>query len=76
MFRIDREDPSLAKQLQHLEHINQFLCQITTAILLDNQAFESVWSTANEIYDRYHSTQVRLMSHPDFDASGTHALNA
>jgi len=73
MFRIDREDPSLAKQLHHLEHVNQFLCQITTAILLDNQTFESVWSTANEIYDRYHSTQV---SHPDFDASGTHALSA
>ena len=76
MFRIDREDPSLAKRLHHLEHINQFLCQIKTAILLNNQAFESVCSTANEIYDRYHSTQVRFMSHPDFDASGTHALSA
>ena len=76
MFRIDREDPSLAKQLHHLEHINQFLCQITTAILLDKQTFESVCSIANEIYDRYHPTQVRFMSHPDFDASGTHALSA
>jgi hypothetical protein len=75
MFRIDREDPSLAKQLHHLEHINQFLCQITTAILLDKQTFESVCSIANEIYDRYHSTQVRFMSHPDSDAS-THALSA
>jgi hypothetical protein len=76
MFRIDREDPSLAKQLHHLEHISQFLRQITSAILLDSQAFESVCSTANEIYDRYHSTQVRFMSHPDFDASGTPALSA
>ena len=76
MFRIDREGSSLAKQLHHLEHINQFLCHITTAILLDNQAFESVWSTANEIYDRYHSIQVRLMSHRDFDTSATNALSA
>jgi hypothetical protein len=77
MVRIEREDdPRLEKHLHHLEHMNQLLCQIATAILPGNGTFEKVWSTTNQIYDRYHSTPVRFMSQTDFDASGSRALSA
>jgi hypothetical protein len=77
MARIEREaDPRLEKHLHHLDHINQLLCQIATAILPGKGSFENVWSTTNQIYDRYHSTPVRFMSHPEFDASSTPALSA
>ena len=70
------EDPRFAKQLQRLEHVNQFICEIATAVISANDDFESVWSVANRVYDRYCSPKVRFMTRPDLDESERTALSA
>jgi len=75
MSTIIREDPKFAGQLHRLDHINQFLCEIATAILPGNDAFENVWSAANRICDQYYSPKVRFMRQPNFGRTTT-ALSA
>ena len=75
MSTIAREDRKFAGQLHRLDHINQFLCEIATAILPGNDAFENVWSTANRVCDQYYSPKVRFMSQPNFGRTTT-ALSA
>ena len=70
------EDPRFAKQLQRLEQVNQFVGQIATAVVAGNDDFESVWSVANRVYDRYCSPKVRFMTRPDLDESERAALSA
>ncbi len=76
MSPIVREDPKVAKQLNRLEHLNQLLSEIATAILPGNDAFESAWSAANRVYDRYYSPNMRFITRPGVDESGRTALSA
>jgi hypothetical protein len=70
------EDARFAKQLNRLDHFNRFLSEVGTAIVSGNDEFESVWSMANRVYDRYCSPKVRFMSRPDLDKTGRTALSA
>ena len=49
------EDPRFAKQLDGLNHRNQFIHEIASVILAGHDGFESVWSIANRVYDRHSS---------------------
>jgi hypothetical protein len=70
------EDARFAKQLNRLDHFNRFLSEVATAIVTGNDEFESVWSMANRVYDRYCSPKVRFMSRPDLDKTRRTALSA
>jgi hypothetical protein len=70
------EDSRFATQLSRLEHFNQFISGIATAIVAGNHDFESVWSIANRVYDRHCSSKVRFMTSPGLDQSGNAALSA
>ena len=70
------EDPRFGRQFKKLENFNQFISQIATAIVSGNDEFESVWTVANRVYDRYCSPKVTFMPRPDFDESGKAALSA
>jgi hypothetical protein len=52
------EDPRFAKQLDGLNHRNQFIRELATIILAGHDGFESVWSIANRVYDRHSSPQT------------------
>jgi hypothetical protein len=69
------EDPSLAKQLRRLEHFNQFIREVTAAVL-PGKDFESVWTIANRVYDRHCSSTVRFLARPGMDESRVTALSA
>jgi len=75
MSTIAREDRKFAGQLHRLDHINQFLCEIATAILPGNEAFENVWSAANRVCDQYYSPKVRVMGRSNYARTRT-ALSA
>lgn len=45
------EDPKFVKQLDMLDHRNQFVHELAIAILPGNRGFERVWSIANRVYD-------------------------
>ena len=47
------EDPRFVKQLDGLDYHNQFIRELASAILLENDAFEDVLSLANRVYDRH-----------------------
>jgi hypothetical protein len=47
------EDPKFVKQLDMLDHRNQFIRELAIAILPDRAGFESVSSIANRVYDRH-----------------------
>lgn len=49
------EDPRFAKQLDGLNHRNQFIHDLASVILPGHDGFESVWSIANRVYDRHSS---------------------
>ena len=70
------EDSRFAAQLNRLEHFNQFISGIATAIVAGNHDFESVWSIANRVYEQHCSTKVRFMTSSGLDQSGTTALSA
>jgi hypothetical protein len=70
------EDARFAKQLNRLDHFNRFISEVATAIVSGNGEFESVFSVANRVYDRYCSPKVRFMSRRDLDESGRTALSA
>lgn len=56
------EDSVFDNQLTRLEHFNQFISGIATAMVAGNQDFESVWSIANRVYEEHCSPKVRYMS--------------
>jgi hypothetical protein len=56
------EDSVFANQLTRLEHFNQFISGIATALVAGNQDFESVWSIANRVYEEHCSPKVRYIS--------------
>lgn len=58
------EDSVFANQLTRLDHFNQFISGIATALVAGNQDFESVWSIANRVYEEHCSPKVRYMSNP------------
>lgn len=47
------EDPRVVKQLDGLNHRNQFIRELASAILPGNDGFESVLSIANRVYERH-----------------------
>jgi hypothetical protein len=70
------EDRRFATQLNRLEHFNQFISGIATAIVAGNHDFESVWSIANRVYERHCSAQVEFMTTSGLDHPGETALSA
>jgi hypothetical protein len=72
------EDRRFATQLNRLEHFNQFISGIATAIVAGNHDFESVWSIANRVYEQHCSTKtkVRFMTNSGLDQSQNTALSA
>ena len=72
----EREDPRLARDLNKLDRFNQFICDVATVIVSGNDSFESVWTTANQVYDRHCSAKVRFMTRSSLDQSGRTALSA
>ena len=50
------EDPRYVKQLDVLDHRNQFIHELARVILPDDAGFESVLSIANRVYDRHCSS--------------------
>jgi hypothetical protein len=54
------EDPRFVKQLDGLNHRNQFIRELASAILQENDGFESVLSLANRVYDRHCSPSAEL----------------
>ncbi len=70
------EDSRFATQLSRLDHFNQFLSGIATAIVAGNHDFESVWSIANRVYERHCSAKVRFMTNSSLDQSRNSALSA
>ena len=52
------EDPRFAKQLDGLNHRNQFIHDLASVILPGHDGFESVWSIANRVYDRHSSPRA------------------
>lgn len=54
------EDPRFVKQLDGLNHRNQFIRELASAILHENDGFESVLSLANRVYDRHCSPREGL----------------
>ena len=61
------EDRQIRNQLNRLEHFNQFISGIATAIVAGNQDFESVWSIANRVYEQHCSPKVRYMTDSGLD---------
>jgi hypothetical protein len=76
MSPIEREDPRFAKQLNKLDLFNQFLCDVASVIVSGNDSFESVWTIANQVYDRHYSAKVTFMTRSGLDESGRTALSA
>jgi len=70
------EDLRFANQLTRLEHFNQFISGIATAIAAGDHDFESVWSIANRVYERHCSAKVRFMTTSGLDQSRNRALSA
>jgi len=70
------EDSRFATQLTRLDHFNQFISGIATAIAAGNDDFESVWSIANRVYEEHCSPKVRFMPNSGLDRSRNAALSA
>lgn len=47
------EDSRVVKQLDGLNHRNQFIRELASVILPYTDGFESVWSIANRVYERH-----------------------
>jgi len=70
------EDSVFANQLTRLDHFNQFISGIATALVAGNQDFESVWSIANRVYEEHCSPKVRYMTNSGLDRQQNTALSA
>lgn len=73
---VNIEEPRLVKQLDILDHRNQFLRELASIILTGHHGFESVWSIANRVYDRHYSPQAGLLNSRGVDCSERTALSA
>jgi hypothetical protein len=51
------EDPRFVKQLDGINHRNQFIRELASAILPGKSGLESVLSIANRVYDRHCAAQ-------------------
>jgi hypothetical protein len=76
MSPIESQDSRFAKHLNKLDGFNQFVCDVATVIVSGNDSFQSVWTTANQIYDRHCSAKVTFMTRSSLDESGRTALSA
>ena len=70
------EDPSFVKQLDLLDHRNQFVREIASVILTSGDGFESVLSLANRVYDRHCSPRPGLVNPRRFCRPARTALSA
>lgn len=61
------EDHKFVKQLDGLNHRNQFIRELASAILQENDGFESVLSLANRVYDKHCSPRAGLSSRCVYD---------
>jgi hypothetical protein len=57
------EDARFVKQLDLLEHSNQFIRELARIVLPERAGFESVWNIANRVYDRHCSPQSESVNH-------------
>jgi hypothetical protein len=56
------EDARFVKQLDLLEHSNQFIREVARVVLSERVGFESVWNIANRVYDRHCSAESEPLS--------------
>jgi hypothetical protein len=70
------EDTRFVKQLDLLEHSNQFIRELARIVLAEREGFESVWSIANRVYDRHCSPQSESPDHHSLDRPARTALIA
>ena len=70
------EDPKFVRQLDGLNHRNQFIHALASVILPYNDGFESVWSIANRVYDKHCSPHAGLLNRRRFDRAERSALTA
>jgi hypothetical protein len=56
------EDARFVKQLDVLEHSNQFIRELARIVLAEREGFESVWNIANRVYDRHCSAESESLS--------------
>jgi len=61
------EDPRFVQQLDGLNHRNQFIRELASAILHENSGFESVLNLANRVYDRHCSPRAELSGRHVYD---------
>ncbi len=61
------EDPRFVTQLDGLKHRNQFIRELASAILHENDGFEGVLNLANRVYDRHCSPRAGLSSTRVYD---------
>ena len=61
------EDLKFAKELDGLDHRSQFIRELATVILLENDVFEDVLDLANRVYDRHCSPHARLSTRKTYD---------
>ncbi len=70
------EDARFVKQLDRLEHSNQFIRELARIVLAEREGFESVWSIANRVYDRHCSSQSEAVNRSSFCPPEATALSA
>jgi hypothetical protein len=70
------DDPKFVKQLNMLDHRNQFIRELAIAILPDLAGFESVSSIANRVYDRHCSPQREPLNRSRLNRPARTALSA
>ena len=70
------EDTRFVKQLDLLEHSNQFIRELAGIVLAEREGFESVWSIANRVYDQHCSPQSEAVNRSSFCQPETTALSA
>lgn len=73
---INIEDPRFVKQLDLLDHRNQFIHELARIVLPEHEGFESVWSIANRVYDRHSSPRAGSPNRHRFDQPARTALSA
>ncbi len=61
------EDPKFVKQLDGLNRRNQFIRELASAILHENDGFASVLSLANRVYDQHCSPRAGLPARRTYD---------
>jgi hypothetical protein len=70
------EDPRFAKLLDGLNRRNQYIRELASVILPQNDGFESVLNLANRVYDRHCSRHAEMLNCHPFEQSEQTALSA